>query len=138
MPSVEGADSASQAPGDRSRAQDEDLVAGRDAFRDRLDEPAKVLETVWLTRGLRPPPAAVSDGGIVADVTGRAVTRRNVRRDPVDARPARDQSYEERPSSVDPDQAVRPVVLVHGGGRVGLDGQERAHTGPSSSAARSA
>ncbi|HEU0235043.1 MAG TPA: hypothetical protein VFR14_01245 [Candidatus Limnocylindrales bacterium] len=79
---IERTEPAGQAAGDRSGPHDEHIVGGRNARRDRLDEPAEVFEALRFASRLWVTAAAVADVRIVTDVTGRAAMGWHIRRDP--------------------------------------------------------
>jgi hypothetical protein len=127
-----------QAVVDDPRADDQQVVAGRHAIADVVDEPPQVLETAGLAGVLRAA-AAMTDGGIVADMADGPMVGGHLRCDPLDLGLTVPPADEDREVSIDPDQGagtlVDPLDPVH----EMLGAHDCAQTGSaSSSAARSA
>jgi hypothetical protein len=111
--------------------EDQQVVARGQPVRDVSDESVQVFDPMRLAGRLRAP-AAVTDGGIVPDMTGCPVMSRHRRFHSIDVHPVAPHPDDEGVPGVDPDKRGRSTVDD-------FRSHERAHAGPSSaSSARSA
>jgi hypothetical protein len=103
---VELADVALEALAGGARAQDQQVLVHRQAFRDMLDEAIQVLLTARLAGCLGSAATSVAERRIVADVARRLAVVRYVGLQFLDLGSILEPAHDDRLASVDPDQGA--------------------------------